>query len=75
MNSLTESSLRHRAKKHGLKLQKSRSRNHAWPGYGTYRVLQADNKLVVFGGSHDTYGASLADCEQFINTRLAQPNK
>ena len=74
MNSLTETTVRCHAKKVGLKLQKSRSRNQDWPGYGTYRLMQTNNNLVVFGGNHDTYGATLADCEQFIESRLLSGN-
>lgn len=74
MNSLPEFTVRRRAIKVGLKLQKSRSRNQDWPGYGTYRLMQTNNNLVVFGGNNDTYGATLADCEQFIESMLAQLN-
>jgi hypothetical protein len=69
MKSLNESSVRSRAKVRGLQLQKSRSRNKNWPGYGTYRVIDPSTNTVVHGGNHDTFGASLSDCAQYIDKR------
>jgi hypothetical protein len=72
MKSLTEKSVRSQAKALGLKLQKSRSRNKEWPGYGTYRVIDPSSNLLVHGGNYDTFGASLADCAAYIESRRVQ---
>jgi hypothetical protein len=63
---MLESSIRRLAHKHGLKLQKYRSRNRELPSYGTYRLLVTERNLVVFGGNQDTFGASLEECERYI---------
>ena len=67
-----ESTIRRRAKKLGLTLQKSRSRNKQWPGYGTYRLLDASRNLVIYGGNHDTFGATLEDCANYVQSRSTE---
>jgi hypothetical protein len=72
MNSTSESAVRHRAKKRGLTLEKSRSRQKEWPGYGTYRVIKDNTNFVAFGGAYDTFGASLEECARYIDSQPIQ---
>ena len=75
MNALEESIINRRAEKLGLKLEKSPCLDQTQPSYGMYRVRNIYAKIVVFGGTHDTYGASLAACAEYIDSRYEQLNK
>ena len=54
MKSQTKAIIRRGAKNSGLKLQKCRSRNKVWPGYGTYCSMNGDRNEVVFGRNQNT---------------------
>ncbi len=71
MNALAESIINRRAEKLGLKLESSPCRDSTQPSYGKYRVRNTKEKLVVFGGDHETYVASLTECAQYINSCFA----
>lgn len=75
MNALEESIINRRAEKLGLKLEKSLCLDQTQPSYGLYRVRNTYAKIVVFGGTHNTFGASLAACAEYIDSRYKQLNK
>ena len=68
--STTESALRSRAKRRGLKLEKSPRRLKKWPGSEGYRILHEFSKRTVLTGCYNSFGASLAECAAFIDHYL-----
>ena len=55
---MTESAVRHRARRAGLSLRRSRSRVPEDPAFGTYQLVDADN-VIVAHGLQSGYGLSL----------------
>ncbi len=63
----TESSLRQRAKRLGLKLVKSRTRTIENPTFGTYGLVDANLNCWVVGDSERGYGFSLEQIADALN--------
>jgi hypothetical protein len=64
---MNESSIRSMALRHGMKLQKGRTK--AAQHYGpdcAYRVIDLNSNCVLFGGGLNGYGGSLIECADFI---------
>lgn len=62
-----EARLRRLAEAQGLRLEKSRARNPAIPGYGTYRIVDnVSNLVMAYNMAADYYGLDLDEVEQWL---------
>jgi hypothetical protein len=64
-----ETRLRRRAIAQGLRLLKSRSRDHATMGYGTYMLVDSNTRAIVASGLPDGYGLDLDDVAKELGIR------
>jgi hypothetical protein len=61
-----EGRLRQKAKRQGLRLEKSRLRDPRLPGYGGYRLVEVSRNTVVYGAGPYAYSATLDAIEAFL---------
>jgi hypothetical protein len=64
-----ENRLRRTATTQGLRLLKSRSRDHANRGYGTYMLIDSNTRGIVASGLPDGYGLDLHDVAKELGMR------
>jgi hypothetical protein len=60
-----EAKLRRRANRQGLIIFKSRSRNPDCPRFGTFTVVDSNNRLIVGGDAYN--GLDLEELVAFLN--------
>lgn len=64
---MNKSTIRHRSKTRGLKLEKSHDRKGQSPGCGMYRLTVPSKNRVVFGGNRKAVRATLEECAGYIH--------
>lgn len=64
---LSESTVRSRAARKGLKVQKARSTwGNCFGLNSAYRVIDLSTNMCVLGGDGNGYGCSLDECAEFV---------
>ena len=66
MDKVQENRVRRSAKRVGLVLERSRSRDPRTLEYGHYRLVDAKQKLAVYGTRPVDFSATLNECEDFL---------
>jgi hypothetical protein len=61
-----ETRLRRKADRRGLQLMKSRRRDPAATGYGTYMLVDSKTRKVVASGLPEGYGLDLDDVKRYL---------
>jgi len=61
-----EARLRSRARRKGLVIKKSRSRNPNSAGFGGYMLFDVDANSVLIGNDGFAYSATLEEIEQYL---------
>ena len=68
---INESTIRSRARRAGLSLQKARTRNPASPNYGCFRITDPFWNVVVAGGHPFDFSLTLDEADGWLCDRAA----
>jgi len=71
IDQLSESHLRSRAKRAGLRLCKSPARTPRDPQFGRFFIADDAGNFAVYGAWPLTYSASLEECAAYVDKALA----
>jgi hypothetical protein len=64
-----EERLRQMARRQGLALEKSRTRNPSARGYGTYQLVDRETGTIVALGPSSGFGLTADEIEKILTTR------